>query len=335
MVFFIFIFMLYCPFCKKEFDPSRHIYACKQRDKTLSNEEIRYQHLLFNYPEIAQKEIFIEKYITNQYSYPELKRKYGLDYRAIAFLIKHFKIPSRDIRISMNLFKTREKVKKTCYKKYGAINPLSKNTDPYHKRNQTVLQKYGVKNIFQYDEIIQRIHSDKYYLEKYGLNFGDFKKKQMKYIWSHLTDEEKNHWLNISLHGEKSRRNNTPSTSKLETRIQSILDRSKIVYTKPFFIHPYWYDFYLNEFKIILEIQGDYWHANPSMYYPDDLIHYISTKITAQNIWDKDKKKADIAKQKGFLVIYIWESEMIILNEKELKSLIIQKLREIDANHIY
>ncbi len=41
----------------------------------------------------------------------------------------------------------------------------------------------------------------------------------------------------------------------------------------------YAYDFKLVDTNILLEINGDYWHANPVKYHANDIIHYPGNKF--------------------------------------------------------
>jgi hypothetical protein len=57
---------------------------------------------------------------------------------------------------TFNVESINSKIKETNLKKYGAINPLSKGTTPFEKRNRTVKEKYGVDNVFQHTDIKQK-----------------------------------------------------------------------------------------------------------------------------------------------------------------------------------
>lgn len=65
----------------------------------------------------------------------------------------------------------------------------------------------------------------------------------------------------------------------------------------------YAYDFtYENK---IIEFNGNYWHANPLMYNKDDFIRNKHVK----DIWEYDKRKIQLAKNKKYDVLVIWESD--------------------------
>ena len=67
----------------------------------------------------------------------------------------------------------------------------------------------------------------------------------------------------------------------------------------------YAYDFqYRNK---IVEINGDYWHANPKIYNED--FYNKSKQMTAEEIWLYDKLKYKHAESKGYSVYVIWESD--------------------------
>lgn len=69
------------------------------------------------------------------------------------------------------------------------------------------------------------------------------------------------------------------------------------------------YDFTDAKRKKIIEYHGDMYHGNPEKYVAEDNPHPFTKKITAQEMWDKDKRKLDVANGEGFEVLVIWDSE--------------------------
>lgn len=70
------------------------------------------------------------------------------------------------------------------------------------------------------------------------------------------------------------------------------------------------YDFKINGYKILLEIDGDFWHGNPNTKH-----HFKYVEETKNN----DLFKEQLAKQKGYKLLRFWESDvkkdpMIIIN---------------------
>jgi len=64
------------------------------------------------------------------------------------------------------------------------------------------------------------------------------------------------------------------------------------------------FDFGIKEHKILLEVQGDYWHGNPEIYAENKL---NKTQIEKKR---KDKIKKEFALKHGFKLFYIWEKEI-------------------------
>lgn len=67
----------------------------------------------------------------------------------------------------------------------------------------------------------------------------------------------------------------------------------------------YQYDFLIGD-KTILEVQGDYWHANPKIY--GEGLKPLNERQIFKVERDKEKKK--YAEEKGYGIYYIWEDEI-------------------------
>ena len=80
--------------------------------------------------------------------------------------------------------------------------------------------------------------------------------------------------------------------------------------------------------NIVVQIDGDYFHANPKMflrrgklvngYKPNDMIFDRTTK----EIWIKDKRRDKISKEAGYEVIRFWESDITHKPEQCMKYLL-------------
>lgn len=64
-------------------------------------------------------------------------------------------------------------------------------------------------------------------------------------------------------------------------------------------------DIVLEDVKLIIECFGDYWHCNPIKYKPE-FFHEVIKK-TAKEIQEKDNRKLEYYKSKGFDILIIWE----------------------------
>ena len=70
---------------------------------------------------------------------------------------------------------------------------------------------------------------------------------------------------------------------------------------------------------ILVEFYGNYWHANPKMFKPEDVVHH---NLTAKQIWEKDRERIEILKTNGFKVFIVWQSEYQRNKEKVIQTLI-------------
>lgn len=102
-------------------------------------------------------------------------------------------------------------------------------------------------------------------------------------------------------------------SSKPEKRVRHVLTELDIEFTTNTHLWNYNYDIVFENF--ILEVQGDMWHANPKKYKATDL---IMGKIVAKDLWEKDKRKKVKAESNGYIVIAIWECDIIKKKDPEL-----------------
>jgi hypothetical protein len=71
----------------------------------------------------------------------------------------------------------------------------------------------------------------------------------------------------------------------------------------------YFYDFVDENKKLIIEYNGDMYHANPDKFKEDDNPHPFRKNITSKEIWLKDQIKIKLAEELGYKVLIIWDSE--------------------------
>jgi very-short-patch-repair endonuclease len=53
----------------------------------------------------------------------------------------------------------------------------------------------------------------------------------------------------------------------------------------------------------------DVYHANPKLYKKDENPHPYLKHLTSKDIWDMDNYKKELAEEKGFEILTVWESE--------------------------
>lgn len=402
-----------CFVCKKELTGTNfsHIFKCCKEN--ISKDEMKIRLILFNYP-IDLNE-FRHLYAEKRFSFPELYEKYGISYHFIDFIIKYLGLKKRSLAEAVRDKKTKNKRIATCQKIYGANNCLSKDTEPYKKRNATVKSRYNVNNVFQLEEVIKKIEET--HLRKYGkkrlnnpekiskarLAFDEEKKKEIldkfyltianrspekksevlenyKRFWKGLTkaqkielsknrkegrekwwnglseelkthftqrvserikkwwkessEEDKKNWkikqkesrikwwnsLTDEQKNEFFTNHYRRSPNKLESKIESALKLCGISYTWSCYINRKQYDFKIG--KTVLEIQGDFWHANPEIYKKDDILPFPEGPKKAEDIWEKDLEKKINAEKYGYSIIYLWEKEIKKLKMEQILELL-------------
>ena len=95
-------------------------------------------------------------------------------------------------------------------------------------------------------------------------------------------------------------------------------NKMKISYIHQFFVGYHSYDFRINNSKIIMEINGDYWHCNPKFYSPNTKVNFGNTQMKAKDKWLIDKHKKSVAQGYGYKVKYLWENEINKMTDEEL-----------------
>lgn len=67
-------------------------------------------------------------------------------------------------------------------------------------------------------------------------------------------------------------------------------------------------DIYIPEKNLVIECQGDYWHMNPAKYGPKD--YNTTINRTAEQQWEKDRRRRKFMERAGYNVVELWESEI-------------------------
>ena len=98
-----------------------------------------------------------------------------------------------------------------------------------------------------------------------------------------------------------------------EKEIAKFLRESGVEFEQQFHIKgvPYQYDFWIPSLWLIVEFQGDFWHANPAKYPAQTVMFMPQSKAstTAEQIWSRDAEKRRQAEECGYRVVYVWESD--------------------------
>lgn len=146
------------------------------------------------------------------------------------------------------------------------------------KRNMTNIDRYGSECILGLKEY--RTLFDKICLEKYGKTTAKIMLDSLK--------NSKGTSIEVKI-GSLLIENNI----KFETQYEVIYDDTYKLY-----------DFYLIEYNLLIEADGDYWHGNPIKFNKESL-----NEVQINNI-ENDNLKNEIAKKNGYNLIRFWETDI-------------------------
>lgn len=101
-------------------------------------------------------------------------------------------------------------------------------------------------------------------------------------------------------------KSNHKHTSKLEDYFCTLLESLSIKYTQFYYAKSIkgFYDIYLTNYNILIEVDGDFWHCNPKIY-KNGII--CKTQLINKK---RDEEKNDWAKDNGFKLLRFWEKDI-------------------------
>lgn len=101
------------------------------------------------------------------------------------------------------------------------------------------------------------------------------------------------------------------SEDRLNTNIQLItnviLNRNNIAYEREYFIEYYSIDNYLNDYNLMIEVMGDYWHASPIRY---NSKKYLMNQKQKNWISNDKRKSSYVLNHYGIKILYLWETDL-------------------------
>jgi len=228
-----------------------------------------------------------------------LSYKYGISIKE-ASLLKYLTIESIQ-KNNKNL--SPSEIEDTFLEKYKIRKekPSKTNLEDYIKRYGEII---GAKKYNERNKKIAYANSIEYYVKKYGEKIGSER-------WERRNNSHKSHL--------------GPKVSKTSLRINDILKQSEISFIPE---HPFkdktfatCVDYYLQDFHVVIEFYGDFWHCNPKRY-GKEYFHKL-LKITAEERWKYDDNRIKQVKKiggKSLSVIIIWESSPV--SSDEIKKII-------------
>ena len=303
----------------------------------ISTTEMKWKMFFNTFPEFNTKEKFQELYEKN--SIPDFERKFNC--YQIYNVIDYYELPHRSVSEVRQRI-TQKKFEETCMKKYGCTNP-SKSEIVKNKKRDTFKKHFGVDNIFKDPDFIDYVKSGEWCSKRYGCTQSELKSKNQKARIAAMSDIEKESFLQNSLWKNKFNANNSKIDgicgSSLEVKVAKLFAEGCMDFETQFKLNykrdskrAGWkfYDFFLKDLNVLVEVNGDYWHANPKKYKLLDEIEYSTGKVLVKNVWEKNVFKEKIAQEKAYIMVCIWEDELKDINTfTELNALLRQKLKEV------
>jgi G:T-mismatch repair DNA endonuclease (very short patch repair protein) len=315
-----------CIICNKEFSQTNilKIHINKRHNISKLTNEMNYiksQIVIDDVTFDKIKDLYIKGYNVH-----DLKEMYNVSFASYIELlgIKRTNSESKKTEIY------KDKIQSTNMKKFGVSNP-SQSGIVKEKRKETFLKKFGYENNFCNTNIRKVAQTNIDYkkvqestisslIEKYGPNVHNV--SQIPGVGKKIGDSQKKR---ISKMTEKERRTMTEKArmninyvSSQEIRIHSILNQLDIEYTANGFLYSYSWDMIFRN-KIIIEVQGDFWHANPKFYLGSDV---LLGGLLAKDVWKKDERKRKLVESKGYKVHYLWETDINNMENEEIYNLL-------------
>ena len=238
-------------------------------------------------------------YYNENYSLHDLSEYYGVG-KGLRNFLRRLNLPLRNIKESKTE-KSKLKQISTNLKRSGYPHNFCKNAPSRIKWETEMLEKEKISNVFLRLDVKEKIKQT--LLERYGVDHpmrnSDIVEKVIK---SRLKNPVKNFIRCSGIH----------------KKVCEFLNELEIEHTIEFYIKGdnkrCFYDIKVG--NILIEVNGDYWHANPNFYKAKDLLSFHGTLFTAEEVWNLDKEKEELAKSNGYNVLYLWETDINKFPEK-------------------
>jgi very-short-patch-repair endonuclease len=193
----------------------------------------------------------------------------------------------KDIYINESQIKRQEHFlcSRDCYKKHRSLLYVGKNL--YNYQDLKVDCEYCNK----------RLKVSKYDIESRNHLFCSH-----ECYWKFKKDNYIEFYYSANL-------NNSRKETNPESLVREWLESHGFSYIQEFgFMRKYYIDFYLPDHKVFIEVFGDYWHVNPTIFGDEDNLK----PLTRQQI---GKQESDLIRIKeieshGYKVYVIWENEV-------------------------
>lgn len=311
--------------------------ACAEKQgKQLTIDEARRHLLMFSYPEITSY-LLQKEYVEMGVSTYELSKRFNCAYDDIIHFLDMFGIEKRGLSEARTEHSCKKR-RKTCLENWGVENP-SQASEIKEKKRKTCLKNWGVDNYRKSKEF--KVWLDDFMLATYGqlrvTNGKKISKKRREFStekWKKI--HQKFRETCRQRHGVSNPCALTSNPSKLELRIgKALLEMGLAIETQKEIKHLF-FDFWIKDTDILIEVNGDFWHANPVLYKKNDELNFPGNKKIASDLWKKDMRKKARATNAGFQTVYLWETDINACNDEEsvIQLILMEIANEYSKNQI-
>jgi hypothetical protein len=161
--------------------------------------------------------------------------------------------------------------------------------------------------------------------DPWNIGKNKFNDETIKRIGESVSVYQKNKWQNMNQNerdeiiGRLTKcANKNKKDTKIEKIVENLLINNSITYEKQYKMGRFVTDFFIPQSNLVIECQGDYWHANPEIF-------TLLNETQKANI-KRDKSKKEYFDANSIRYLFFWESE--IKNHTNLVlSIITEKLK--------
>lgn len=275
------------------------------------------------------KDLYINDGLSVAELYPIFNKKFNRTQTAICVKIGKLKLKHTKKQISDIKSRIFSGEKNGMYGKSSSLKGLTKETSEMIRirsektsKTRKKMYKEGLlpdlsgKNNPMYGTVAWNRGKNKYNdkrLYEYGLKVS---KAKIEW-WENLSKSEKE--TVIDRLNKAMIQNN--KVTKIEKIINNFLVKNCLLFETNKKIGRFYVDFYLVEYNLVIECDGDYWHANPMFYKKENL-----TETQIKNV-DRDKRKEKMLYDKSINILRFWEHD-IIYNFEFVKEKIWEQLQK-------
>jgi len=224
--------------------------------------------------DVLTQDFLIKEYIEKERSILDIIQEFPVEinYRDFTKILKAHGIKKRNISEAKLTNFTKNKYAETNLLAYGSSHNFNKNHPSRINWEKILFEEEGIINVFQRKEVIEKIANK---------------------IAEYNTDPRRGSRIS-SFHRQ------------INEMIKNYNIKTKLEYR----INNFYYDIFV-EPNLIIEVNGNMFHANPIYYKSGDLLnnHIFNNKLVDE-IWERDKIKNENAINNGYKLLIIWESDI-------------------------